>query len=150
MGYRRCAAAAVLLTVGWLGGAPALAQKAGGVVHAGHFDSPASMSMLEESTLAANRPMMSVFNNLVIFDQQVAQNSPQSIVADLATGWSWNEEGTELTMPLRRGVEWHDGKPFTAQDAKCTWDLLTGRGTDKLRINPRKSWYDNLDAVTVH
>jgi len=27
------------------------------------FDSPASMSMLEESTLATNRPMMGVFNN---------------------------------------------------------------------------------------
>src|SRR6516162_3517226 len=89
---------------------PALAQKQGGILRAGHFDSPASMSMLEESTLAVNRPMMGVFNNLVMFDQQVAQNSPQSIVPDLATGWSWNEEGTELTMPLRRGVKWHDGR----------------------------------------
>ena len=103
--------------------APAVAQKSGGILRAGHFDSPASMSLLEESTLAVNRPMMGVFNNLVMFDQQVAQNSPQSIVPDLATEWSWNEEGTELTMPLRRGVKWHDGQPFTANDVKCTWDL---------------------------
>jgi peptide/nickel transport system substrate-binding protein len=34
---------------------------------------------------------MGVFNNLVMFDQEVAQNSPQSIVPDLGTGWSWNE-----------------------------------------------------------
>jgi peptide/nickel transport system substrate-binding protein len=129
--------------------APALAQKQGGTLRGGHFDSPASMSMLEESTLAVNRPVMGVFNNLVMFDQQVAQNSPQSIVPDLATGWSWNEEGTELTMPLRRGVKWHDGRPFTAKDVKCTWDLLAGRGNDRLRINPRKSWYDNLDTVTA-
>ena len=106
--------------------------------------------MLEESTLAVNRPMMGVFNNLVIFDQEAAQNSPQSIVPDLGTGWSWNEEGTELTMPLRRGVKWHDGQPFTASDVKCTWDLLTGIGNDKLRINPRTSWYDNLDSVTTN
>jgi len=132
-----------------LSAGPALAQKPGGILRAGHFDSPASMSLLEESTLAVNRPMMRVFNNLVMFDQQVAQNNPQSIVPDLATGWSWNEEGTELTMPLRRGVKWHDGRPFTAKDVKCTWDLLTDRGNDKLRINPRKSWYDNLDAVTT-
>ena len=33
---------------------------------------------------------------------------------------------------------------------KCTWDLLTGKGNDKLRINPRKSWYDNLDSVTTN
>jgi peptide/nickel transport system substrate-binding protein len=137
------------LLAGTAAAAPAAAQKPGGVLHAGHFDSPASMSMLEESTLAVNRPMMGVFNNLVMFDQQVAQNSPQSIVPDLATGWSWNEDGTELTMPLRHGVTWHDGRPFTAADVKCTWDLLTGRGNDKLRINPRKSWYDNLDAVTA-
>ena len=31
---------------------PALAQKQGGTLRAGHFDSPASMSVLEESTLA--------------------------------------------------------------------------------------------------
>ena len=63
--------------------------------------------------------------------------------------WAWNEEGTELTMPLREGVKWHDGKPFTAKDVKCTWDMLTDRGNDKLRINPRRSWYDNLDTVTT-
>ena len=146
---RRLSAAAALLAM-TAASAPAVAQKSGGILRAGHFDSPASMSLLEESTLAVNRPMMGVFNNLVMFDQQVAQNSPQSIVPDLATEWSWNEEGTELTMPLRRGVKWHDGRPFTANDVKCTWDLLTGRGNDKLRINPRKSWYDNLDAVTTH
>src|SRR6516165_12648002 len=117
----------------------ALAQKSGGILKISFFDNPASMSLLEEATGAALRPMMGVFNNLVMFDQQVAQNSPQSIVPDLVTGWNWNEEGTELTMPLRHGVKWHDGQPFTAKDVKCTWDLLTGRGNDKLRINPRKS-----------
>src|SRR5215471_11081863 len=144
------AAAASALLIALAGGGIALAQKPGGVLRAGHFDSPASMSMLEESTLAVNRPMMSVFNNLVVFDQEVAQNSPQSIVPDLAMGWSWNEEGTELTMPLRRGVKWHDSQPFTASDVKCTWDLLTGKGNDKLRIDPRRSWYDNLDVVTAN
>jgi peptide/nickel transport system substrate-binding protein len=90
------AAAAALMAALTVAG-PTAAQKQGGILRAGHFDSPASMSMLEESTLAVNRPVMGVFNNLVMFDQQVAQNSPQSIVPDLATGWSWNEEGTELT-----------------------------------------------------
>ena len=102
----------------------AQAQKSGGVLIMSHFDSPASMSMLEEATGAVNRPMMGVFNNLVIYDQHVPQNSMASIVPDLAIGWSWNEDGTELTMPLRQGVRWHDGKPFTAKDVQCTWDLL--------------------------
>ena len=47
----------------------------------------------------------------------------QSIVPDLAAGWSWSEDGSQLTFPLRQGVKWHDGRPFTANDVKCTWDL---------------------------
>ena len=141
-------AAFLVLAMSW--GQPAMAQKQGGTLKVAHFDSPPSMSILEESTVAANRPMMGVFNNLVIFDQQVPQNSPKSIVPDLAKSWAWNEEGTELTMPLRQGVKWHDGQPFTARDVICTWDLLTGKSAEKLRINPRKSWYDNLEKVTAN
>ena len=128
---------------------PAAAQKSGGILRLSHFDSPASMSILEESTRAAEQPMMHVFNNLLMYKQDVAQASLQSIVPDLATSWSWNEEGTELTFPLRQGIKWHDGKPFTAADVKCTWDLLTGKANEKLRVNPRKSWYSNLQEVTT-
>src|SRR5207253_6413214 len=96
------------------------------------------------------KPMMGVFNNLVMYDQHVPQNSLQSIVPDLATGWSWSEEGTALTLPLRQGVTWHDGKPFTAKDVVCTFDMLTGKSSEKFRVNPRKSWYRNLDEVTAN
>jgi peptide/nickel transport system substrate-binding protein len=88
--------------------------------------------------------MMGMFNNLVIFDQHTKQYSLNSVVADLTTGWSWNEDGTELTFPLRQGVTWHDGKPFTARDVQCAWDMLTGKSSEKPRVNTRKSWYRNL------
>ena len=127
----------------------ALAQKHGGILRLSHFDSPASMSILEESTRATLQPMMHVFNNLIMYKQDVAQNSLQSIVPDLATSWSWSEDGTELTFPLRQGVKWHDGQPFTAADVRCTWDLLMGTGNDKLRVNPRKSWYSNVQELTT-
>src|SRR5262252_3345976 len=83
---------------------PALAQKAGGILKMYDPDSPASMSIHEEATIVSERPMMGVFNNLVMFDQHVSQNSLTSIVPDLATGWSWNEDGTELTFSLHQGV----------------------------------------------
>ena len=57
--------------------------------------------------------MMGVFNNLVMYDQHVKQNNLQSIVPDLATSWSWSEDGTELTFPLWLGVTWHDGNDFS-------------------------------------
>jgi peptide/nickel transport system substrate-binding protein len=125
------------------------AQKPGGILRLSHFDSPASMSILEEATRAAEEPAMAVMNNLVVYDQHVAQNSLQSIVPDLATKWEWSEDGKELTFPLRQDVKWHDGKPFTAKDVKCTWDLLMGTGSEKLRINPRQSWYSNVSEITT-
>ena len=48
--------AAVGLFVLWFMTLPALAQKPGGTLRMSHFDSPASMSMHEESTAAVNRP----------------------------------------------------------------------------------------------
>src|SRR2546421_3390535 len=132
------------------GAVPAAAQKQGGVIKVDFFDSPASMSIHEEATIAAQGPMMGVFNNLVMYKQDVPQSGFQSIVPDLATDWSWDEDKAQLTFRLRQGVRWHDGKPFTAKDVVCTWDLLTGKSAEKLRINPRKAWYRNLDEVVAN
>src|SRR2546423_15648751 len=95
---------------------PGLAQQPGGILRMSHFDSPASMSMHEESTAAVNRPMMGIFNNVVMYRQDVPQNSLESIVPDLATGWSWSEDATELTFPLRRGGKGRYGDTFFAAD----------------------------------
>src|SRR5260370_5116157 len=96
------AATALLLALGVAG--PASAQKSGGILKVYSLDSPPSMSLLEEATIASQAPLMGVFNNLVVFDQHVRQNSLQSIVPDLATGWSWSEDGTPVTFSLRHGV----------------------------------------------
>src|SRR3954451_4166692 len=148
--FHNAALAAVSLLLGvTAAAAPGLAQKSGGILRILNLDSPASMSIHEEATVVAEGPMMPVFNNLVLFDQHVAKNSLDAIVPELATSWSWNEDKTQLSFKLREGVKWHDGKPFTAADVRCTWDLLQGKAEQKLRVNPRKSWYRNLDSVTV-
>jgi peptide/nickel transport system substrate-binding protein len=90
-----------------------------------------------------------VFNNLVLFDQHVPQNNLQSIVPELATSWAWSEDGTELTFKLRDGVKWHDGKPFTADDVKCTFDLLTNQGKEKFRLKCRETWWVNVANTTT-
>ena len=146
---RAAVAASVLLTA-MAGSGVAFAQKAGGILRTYDPDSPGGLSIQEEATVFARGPMMGVFNNLIMFDQHVPQNSLASIVPDLATRWSWSEDGTELNLPLREGVRWHDGKPFTAKDVQCTFDLLTGKSSEKLRVNPRKSWYRNLEAITTN
>jgi peptide/nickel transport system substrate-binding protein len=146
----RVLAAAGSLLLAFSIGEAADAQKPGGTLKMYFFDSPASMSIHEEATVAAQGPMMGVFNNLVMYDQHVAQSSLNSIVPDLATEWSWEEDKTALTLRLRQGVIWHDGKPFTAEDVKCTWDMLQGKSTEKFRLNPRKAWYRNLQEVVTN
>src|SRR5262249_20639268 len=110
------AAGALLGTIS--GAAPVLAQKSGGVLKIYHRDSPASMSILEEAPISTRTRMRGVFNNFFLSQQDVPQNSLQSIAPDLAPDWSWNEDGPELTFRLREGVKWHDGRPFTANDVK--------------------------------
>ncbi|MGQ0584097.1 MAG: ABC transporter substrate-binding protein [Reyranella sp.] len=131
---------------------PALAQKQGGTLRISHRDNPPSASIHEEATISVVQPFMAVFNNLVMFDPKEKINSPDKIVPDLAESWSWNPDQTKLTFKLRSGVKWHDGKPFSAKDVKCTWDALTGKADEKsdlVRKNPRKVWYSNLKDVTV-
>jgi len=132
-----------------LAGGSAVAQKPGGVLRVFHRDSPGNMSIHEEGTISVLAPMMPVFNNLVVFNQHEKQNRLDNIVPDLAESWTLSEDGKDLTFKLRQGVKWHDGKPFTAADIKCTWDLLQGKAKEKLRLNAREAWWANLDEVTA-
>ena len=150
MAARRLLPAVLAGTLLALGAGPAPAQKSGGILRVYLTASPPNMSMLELATIVGEMPVMGVFNNLILFDQHQPQSRLESIVPDLAERWSWNEDGTELTFKLRHGVKWHDGRPFTAKDVVCTWDLQLDKTSDKLRLNPRKSGADNLEEVTAN
>ena len=106
---------------------PVAAQKSGGTLRLFHRDSPASGSIHEEATISAVAPSSAVFNNLMLFNQHEKQNRPEFIEPELAESWAWNGDYTRLSFKLRQGVKWHDGKPFTASDVKCTWDMLIGK-----------------------
>lgn len=126
------------------------AQKPGGTLRVPLREPPSSASMLEESSITTNFPFMAVFNNLVLFDQQDKVARPESIKPDLATEWSWSVDSKVLTMKLREGVKWHDGKPFTSADVQCTWDTIVGKRDSNWRKNTRKEWYHNLKEVSVN
>jgi len=61
----------------------------------------------------------------------------------------WQENYRKLVFFLRRDVRWHDGKPFSSKDVKYTFDLLreTPDAPTKLRLDPRREWYGNVEAV---
>jgi peptide/nickel transport system substrate-binding protein len=41
----------------------------------------------------------------------------------LGTSYAWSNNGTTLTVQLRHGVTWTDGKPFTSADVAYTFNL---------------------------
>ena len=146
----RTLAAAALLLLPAYQTASAAEPKQGGILRIYHRDSPGSASIHEGATFSINVPFMPVFNNLVMFDQSKAQNSTDTLVPDLAESWAWGDGGKKLTFKLKQGVKWHDGKPFTSADVKCTFDMVMGKSEQKFRQNPRKSWYDMVSDVTTN
>jgi peptide/nickel transport system substrate-binding protein len=115
----------------------AFAQKTGGILKRANDENPPSASLHEEGSNIVTTPFVPVFNNLIDFDHSKSLSRPDSIVPDLATSWSWSADHKTLTFKLRRGVKWHDGKPFTAADVKCTWDAVTEKRDAGWRRSPR-------------
>jgi peptide/nickel transport system substrate-binding protein len=131
--------------------APALAQKSGGVLRSYNSSNPPSASIIEEATIATAMFFSGVFNNLLIFDQAKPHNGFDTIRPELAESWSWDASRTKLSVKLRQGVKWHDGKPFTAKDVQCTWNKIQGKDADTFRNSPpRAIWWSNLQEVTTN
>jgi peptide/nickel transport system substrate-binding protein len=126
------------------------AQKYGGELKAMLREGWPSMSIHEESTSSATWPMMPLYNNLVLYDPARPIESSEHLVGELAESWSWSPDSKRLTFKLRHGVTWHDGKPFTSADVKYTLDLVRGASDKRLKRNPRKSWYENVQEVTTN
>jgi peptide/nickel transport system substrate-binding protein len=142
-------AAAFVLAAGMITSTAALAQKSGGILRTYNSSNPPSASIIEEATVATAFAFAPIFNNLVIFDQAEPINKPEVIRPELAESWAWDATNTRLTMKLRQGVKWHDGKPFTSADVKCTWDRILGKDKDAFRKNPRALWWSNIKEIEI-
>ena len=58
----------------------------------------------------------------------------------IATEWSWNEDGTVLSMTLRDDVTFSDGHPLTADDVAFTYELIA----DPIVASPRISYVERM------
>jgi peptide/nickel transport system substrate-binding protein len=124
--------------------------KRGGVLLAMHREDLAQgFSIHETATVSTSWPVMPCFNNLVQFDPFKPVESLDTIVPDLAERWSWQDGYRNLVFFLRKNVKWHDGQPFTSKDVKYTFDIVREAkdAQAKLRINPRKDWYANVESI---
>ena len=71
--------------------------------------------------LASDKPSHDVaglvYNGLVKYDKNM------NITGDLAESWKISADGLIITFHLRKGVKWHDGRPFTAADVLYTYQV---------------------------
>ncbi|MEP6988579.1 MAG: ABC transporter substrate-binding protein, partial [Chloroflexota bacterium] len=57
----------------------------------------------------------------------------------------YNPDFTSLTVPLRKGIAWSDGEPFTSADVVYTVEtLMKNKG-----FNDNSFFVDNVDSVTA-
>jgi len=133
---------------------PALGQapKRGGVLNLmQREDPPQGFNVHETSTISVVWPASPCYSNLVYFDPAQRLETADTVIPELAEKWSWQDGYRSLVFFLRKGVKWHDGQPFTARDVKFTFDMVREApdSQGKLRVNPRKDWYANVEAIEV-
>ncbi len=106
---------------------------------------------LSNATEAGTSDLLSLRHvNLVRYSDDL-----QTIVPNVAKGWQWNDDFTELTFSLRKGHKWSDGEPFTAEDVKFWYDDLI-LNTDIYPETPSRWLFDGepmmvevVDETTV-
>ena len=150
---------ALFLILSGLAAVPAAAQAPAPTVREGkpggtlrmvlREDLPQGFAIHETATNSVTWPSMPCYSNLVVYDQTKRFGRMETIVPELAEKWSWQDNYRNLVFFLRKDVKWHDGQPFTSKDVKFTFDVVreAADAPAKLRINPRKEWYANVDAV---
>lgn len=88
-------------------------------LHLSTSSNPARLNPLIATDSASSEIANFLFNALVKYDA-----SGQNIVGDLAESYT-RVSPTVIEFKLRRGVKWHDGKPFSAEDVVFTYKLIT-------------------------
>jgi peptide/nickel transport system substrate-binding protein len=60
------------------------------------------------------------------------------------------KDGRSVTWKLKKGVTWHDGKPFTADDCLFTWEFAADPATASVSIGTYKDVkVDKVDSHTI-
>jgi len=96
---------------------------------------PATLNPLLDDSGASQSGYELMFESLVKPDPSTGTPIP-----GLAASWDQSGDGLQWTFHIRPNVTWHDGQPFTADDAKFTFDAIQDPGTK----TPYRSRFSNI------
>jgi peptide/nickel transport system substrate-binding protein len=103
----------------------------GGTMVVGIGSDPTTLNVGWSTATETQMVAISIFESLLI-DTSEGGNVP-----NLAESWEITDGGRTYTFKLRKGVQWHDGQPFTSADVKFTaeevWKKLHSRNRGAMR-----------------
>ncbi len=92
---------------------PADAQKKGGTLTYTFQPEPTAMSTISTTAVPVYLVASKIYESLLEYEGAGLKPLP-----GLAESWTVSKDRLTYTFKLRKGVTWHDGKPFTAEDVK--------------------------------
>ena len=121
--------------------------KRGGTLRLAAHGPPSMFDIYASGTIANVGAQGPMYDLLV---RQDPRDPKLPIIPSLATSWTISPDGMTYTFNLRKGVKFHDGTDFSAEDVKATFDRIVFPPANllSLRILPIKETVV-LDRYTV-
>jgi peptide/nickel transport system substrate-binding protein len=122
---------------------PDPAAKRGGTLRYAVHNAPAHFDVHQSGTVANIGPQSPMYDTLL----RRSPKDGQTIIPDLAQRWEISPDGKKYTFYLRKGVKFHDGADFTAEDVKATYDRI--RNPPKGVVIPRTPLFATVGEIVV-
>src|SRR4029453_11658738 len=122
---------------------PDPAAKRGGTLRYAVHNAPAHFDVHQSGTVANIGPQSPMYDTLL----RRSPKDGQTIIPDLAWKWEIAPDGKKYTFHLRKGVKFHDGADFTAEDVKATFDRIAR--PPKGVVIPRTPLFATVGEIVV-
>ncbi|MEK7874331.1 MAG: ABC transporter substrate-binding protein [Chloroflexota bacterium] len=126
-----------------------IALQYGGVLNVATTEDPPTYDVHQESSPTVAVPFRNVYEGLVQYHYQ----RQSEIVPELAESWETSADGLTYVFRLRKDVKWHDGRPFTAEDAAFSYMRMANPKAYKIispRGEPLLAAVDKAEAVDTY
>lgn len=130
-------AAATLLAAGAMTAAQAQTPKKGGTLTYTYHPEPPALSTIATTAVPVSIIATKIYEGLLEYEGAGLTPKP-----GLAESWTVSDDHLTYTFKLREGVKFHDGKPFTSEDAKFSV------GTIARNYHSRgKTYFSNVESI---